>query len=810
MGDGKPEKGKFRDDEVSDLFSVKPFNSGSAIPKSERVPLAKDEIRRRRLVRVSWITAAVIAAGLIAWLAIYLVQASRTASAIAAAGDDGRVASIRAALDLLGDDDEERAIAMRLRAMLVLAGERESVEELERQLATVPSTGEAGAQRTIAQTYLALARGDLRSAMQHASQVAAQGDYASEAAHARAMAARAVGNVEGALAASRITIEQRPEAPRYVALHAELMARGGDSAAALARLDELPADRVTPGVRIARARIRDAAGVAIAEIASEARAVLEDEAATTHEKVWARLLLARAAATSGDRVEARRLLDEASRDAPPGDELFTLALCEAALRIGADRLAQTSAERLPTPLTVDAGRRAQLSAELALAAHDLRTAEAALGGAPADPRTALARARLLEARGQYDAARPLYREASADASLRVPATVALASMELEHGHAPEAVALARPLLEQFPNHPDVVPVAVEAQLGIQQAQPAMQLVTPALALHPRDARLHAAKAHVQIALEQWQQALTTLEEAIGLEEDDADLHADRGRAAAHLGRLDVARQAYDRALELSASHPVALVGRLELDVDAMSLGPGREIMDRVDRAEVRSLHVEHLRARLLAMEIAGRSGTTAVRDALREHDDDHLLTMCLGWLYMQAEDYSRAMSTFGRLTSGDTPQAEAVLARTLAMVRMRMSTPAKSALDAWLETHPPESLPARERALLVALQARLALAEDQRGPAQRLAREAIALDGDTDEAHLVLADLLIDQEQDPSEPMRAALRGPHPSSRPLAVLAIREEPPSPEACAYAERYRRAAPGGQYGRGVARTLRDCRR
>ncbi|MEQ8894981.1 MAG: tetratricopeptide repeat protein, partial [Sandaracinaceae bacterium] len=133
---------------------------------------------------------------------------------------------------------------------------------------------------------------------------------------------------------------------------------------------------------------------------------------------------------------------------------------------------------------------------------DLRGVEAALQHAPADDaRTKLARARLLQARGRFDEARTLYQAASEEPGHRVPALVHQAAMELEQGNAARAVELSSPLLTAHPNHPDVVPVAVEAQLGEEHAEEAMALVTPALERHPRDAPLRAAKAELVVAHE---------------------------------------------------------------------------------------------------------------------------------------------------------------------------------------------------------------------------------------------------------------------------------------------------------------------
>ncbi len=750
MSDARP-KGKFRDEEQSDLFSVKSYDSGTGIPRIEKVPLTKEEIRKRLMLRISYVVLVVGTLAFGAWLYLYLSHLAEVRQAIQAAGNDGRVASIRHAMALLDGDDApaSKARSLRLRSMLVLAGEDEETGPIAEGLEALPSgDADVGRERGIAATYLALARGDLSAAMENASNVVAEGDYAAEAARSRALAAWSVGNVEQALAAAGLATDQRPEAPRHVALLAELMARQGQTDEALARLDEVPEAARNPETRIARARIMDRAGADLEQVAEQAQGVLDDESATFHEKAWARLLLARAAAAAGDRVTAREHLDQASAVAPPGDELFTLGLAEAALRIGAVHFAQEVAQRLPSPLSVDAGRRLQLTAELALANHDLRAAEAALQQAPAGARTALSRAELLEARGQFDEARQIYQEASAEPAYRVPATVRLAAMELGQGNAREAADRVAPLLSEQQNHPDVVPVAVEAQLGLGNREQAMELVEPALEAHPRDVRLLAAKAHVQMALEQWERALATLDSALRIQDDDADLHADRGRAARQLSRLEVAREAFDAALALSPSHPVALVGRLELDVMDFRPAQARQILDRIDEAEIDSRQIERLRGRLLTMEIAGHHGIERVREALDEHEDDASLILSLAWLYMQAEQYTAAVRTFGRLTHAEPPSTDAILGRALAQTRMRASAPAESALEHLQEGLDESTLEPATRAELHAVLARLAFSSDTRPLADREAHQALEIDPKNCEAHLVLADVASARDQD--------------------------------------------------------------
>lgn len=809
-GEAPPGRSSPRDEDRSDLFSVKAYSGGVSIPRIDRVPPTREERMRQLAVRTAIAIATLVALALVIAVSWWAIHRMRIGSALAEASDTGRVAALEHALALLeevgGDTVEARRV--QVRGMLRMAGEPIEAD-LGAALAAIPEDGGAGKARAVAATYAALAAGDLEAAMRAASDISPSDSGAAEAAHARALAARAVGNVQQALASAQVAVEQRPQAPRHVALYAELLARAGDPDAAIARLDELGAERQGAAVALAKARILDAGGVSTEEVGRLARLALEDALVTPHETAWAHVLLARVAAARGDRVGAREELARITDAGAAGDEAYVLTLIEVALRVGMIDRALRAAEGLPSPLSVDAARRSQIDAELALARHDLRRATAALAHAPAGPRTALARGRLLEAQDEMEDARARYREASADPRLRVPALVHLASLELSDDEAGEALSLLRPLLRETPEHPDLVPVAVRAHLALDDAAAARALVEPALATHPQDVRLLASRALVEMAEEGWDAALSTFASAIALEEDDADLHSGRGRAAAQLGRRDLARASYDRALALSPSHPEALLGRLELALDEEEPAVARRTLTRIDDAELRSLAVERLRGRLLTMEVAGQSGLSAMRRALGRHRRDPSLTISLGWLYAQAEQYGSAVRTLGRITQRDDAPLEARLARILAQVRMRASNPAAAALESLLEDLDVLDLPESLQADIRAIQARLAVANGSRPLAIRQSDRALALDPGHAEAHLVRADLLLERDRDPTEELEAALAGPHPSSRPLAQLALRAETVDDRTCELAGRYRRAAPNGQFSRGVWRLLRDCR-
>lgn len=800
-------------DDTGDLFSVEPFHTGTTIPPLSDIPLTPEERRRRIAIRVAIVLALVLATVTAIWLLLRYQHVRAVAEAEALATKSGRVADIRRALGLLAADRGEAAAAQRLylRALLVAAGAEPADERL---LAVAGEGGDDPAEPRVdmARTYLHLAAGNLSGAMQTASRLVPQGADAAEAARVRALAAQAIGNVPQALASARTAAERSPHSSRHVALVAELLARSGEPQQALARLDALPAEHRGPADQLARARVLDMRGNTPAVAAELAGKVRADNASTPYERAWARLLLGRSAARRGDRVAARSHLSAAAEVAPSGDELFTLGLTEAALQIRAPRLAAAAATRLPTPLSVDAGRRAQLAAELALFRNDLEAARAALARAPAGPRTDLLQGWLLTRTQRFDAARQRLRAARQSPALEVVATLRWAELELADDRPEAAVRLLEPQLRKTDHHPDLIPTAVDAYLATAAAPRALEVVRPAVASHPEDARLLQARAKVERALERWETARATLGRAVELEGDEPDYHADLGAVHRHLGQLSVARTAFARALELNARHRGALLGTLELDLTEFRLPEALATLRRVDAAGVRSLERDRLEARVLLMDLAGKEGLSVVRAALRRHRRDPELTLALGWFHMQAENFPNAVWTFTRFTGRDVERdlrVRAVIGRALAQTRLRAGQPATTLLEELLGDHPLDQLSEPLRAAALALQARLALIDHRRGLARRLTRHALRLDPKQTEAHLVTADLATAQEQDPSPALRAALIGVHPPARPLAQLALRSEEVSDESCQYIERYRRAAPNGQFARGAARLRRSCR-
>ena len=215
----------------SDMFIVDA--TFESIPSIDKVPETQEEKKRRRTIQAVIAAIALVLLVIAALTTIYLVRAAQVASAIESAEEDGRPASTEHALTLLdGGGAETRAIRARLLGSLVLEGA--AGEDDATRLVTEDRTESDGnADRLIAATYLALARGDAQTATQNASRLNPTGDLTAEAARARALASLAVANLELAAGQATVARDARPESPRYAALLGEVLVLQGNTPTAI-------------------------------------------------------------------------------------------------------------------------------------------------------------------------------------------------------------------------------------------------------------------------------------------------------------------------------------------------------------------------------------------------------------------------------------------------------------------------------------------------------------------------------------------------------------------------------------------------
>ena len=777
-----------------------------SIPSLDEVPETQEEKKRRRTIQLIVAAVILLLLAVAAVTTIFLVRRARVASAIETAENDGRSASVEHALSLLdGDDTETRAVRARLLAGLVLEGAAEE-EEAARLVTEDRAESEGNADRLIAATYLALARGDVTTATQNASQLQPVGDLAAEAARARSLASLAVANLELAAGQATAARDARPEAPRYAALLGQVLALQGNMPASVDAVQTY-AEAGDPNARLVRGWARFRGATEMEAALQDVRSLANDDTATPAEKGWGRLVEGRILAHQGSFASARSALEAAREAPPPGDQRFQLLLAEGFLRIGDVTIASAILDAVG-PASADPPMQAALEVALMIHRDDREAATAALSRLPASPRASLLRGRLAAKRGDLDAARSELTRAAEDVGLAIEAKTTQAAMEIASGNGGRARDLLEPLHEELPNHPEVASLLADAERALQNYPAAFAALNPGLSQSADDALLLTAKARVEMAKEDWTAAYTSLRSAVENDPRDADRQADLGRVAREVGEDAVAREAFDAALALDAKHDAALVGRLELDLDEEHVEDAVAILERIDGASIRSLAVERLRARVLVLDVRGMSGVRPLRQGVVREGVDRWLLLGMGKLYLQAEQYDAAAGAFSRakdlFENAEESNAEAALLHALAYARGRRTPPAETILS-----NLPSGLDEELRALRAVVEGRIAQVAQQRIRFRERAQTALELSPKLAEAHLLLADFAESRDANTVPHLRRALDSVPSSAEAMGRLSLIEETPRAERCALARRYLRAAPRGGYAQDVRELARSCR-
>lgn len=789
--------------EPSDMFSVR--DSGTAIPTITKVPLTKEEAERRRRVRLTIIAVSAVSIVIVALIGMYTWHRLAISSAVAEAERTGRLDAIAAALDKLDGESSagDTALAARLHAMAELEGEPGHRERAEALLAAHDATADGASDHRIATAYLALAAGDVQTALQEVSPLQPSGPRAAESARARALVAAAAGSLDQAVTMAQAAVTAMPSSPRHRALLVELSARANAEAPPAGDDDDATA------LHAARALAVVWRGGAPSDARHEAEAVLAASDATPFEHARAVLVTGLASAIEGDTAAARTSLTEVGGAGAIG-ELSRMLLAEGWLLIGASEEALPIVAALPADVTADAGERARVHALAALARNDTAAATTALANAPDSPRRAWIEGRIASARGELDPARAAFTRASSEGWIGVVASSDLALLEARAGRGTEAVAAIEPRLAAGTTWPRVASAAALALSASGQADRALSTVEAALAAHAGEVTLLAARGRVHLAAQHYAPAVESLTAAVAQRANDATLHRDLGLAQHALGHDVEARTALARSVELDATDATALLPLLNLDVAAGEFTAGATTLAHVDAIHLSSLEIEHLRARVLVGTQAGQSGTRAVLTALRMARRDGDLHMALARLYFQAERWGDAMNEFQGAQDTTEPRRVAQLWRLVAMGHLGRERPVETAIESLRADATETSTPfaPADEAMIAIAQAWVAVHDEQRPRAESLARRALQLDRTSSEAPLILAHLDGDTSRDPEAHLRAALAGQPPSVEALGWLALLGDTIDAERCGFGRRYLAAAPTGSHAHDVRARIATC--
>jgi tetratricopeptide (TPR) repeat protein len=763
-----------------------------------RSPGARGEATQR--IRLTQVTVALVLSGVVAAALLVAVTrwlgARERDEALAIASDNGTEADVVRALAATEGASASRARLFATATVELGEDRGEAAEALLASAAPGPET-------SVARSLLAISRGQATEALVMLEELQASGVTLAEGARARALALQAMGRFPEAQAAAGQAWGFRP-APRHACLLAHAAALAGDVEAAAATVGSIIDADARPCARVVRAEVAFARND-LASAETEATVVLGAlaERATNADEAWAHHLRGRGAQLRGDVATARAEHRAAAELAPHADETLLLRALEGLLLAGDAPAAQELSARL-TAAPPSPARRAELLVAIALERRDFAAADASLALLTPGARTALARGRILEARGSTQAALEQYAAATADPSLAVDASLRRARLLSRLGRDSEARVALEAGARTSPTDATLAAALAHAALATDDVRAARSAIEPALRAHADDVRLVALSALLRAREGDATSALATARTAAASATEDPEVQLDLVEVARLAGDRATETQACANALRLDPQRFAATVCTVRTALDAADFARATQLLEQARSAGAPEPALSRLRAELAVAAGHGALDVETVQTFLRTHRNDVSLLVSLARLQLQAEEGNDADDTARRILSLSSENPEALYVRAYAAyVDGHFGTS-----DELLDRAQVGARNVSLRARVAALRGMLAYEDRRYGNPQSLADEAIAADGRCATAHLLRA---LVASRDPSAQraaLEAAAQGTDTPAEAIGRLAMALGP-NAQGCALAERYVRMAPDGYDRRDVDDIRGDCR-
>lgn len=142
--------------------------------------------------------------------------------------------------------------------------------------------------------------------------------------------------------------------------------------------------------------------------------------------------------------------------------------------------------------------------------------------------------------------------------LTVPQALQLAAQQIDNGQLPQAEAILRQILSQFPGHPEAMHLLGVLAHVAGQTSLAVELIGKAIAIQPGNAHFHANRGEMCRLLKRLDEAVGHGEMAISLAPDQAAYHSNLGIAYYDKKDYDRAEACQQRALAIAPDLLTAL------------------------------------------------------------------------------------------------------------------------------------------------------------------------------------------------------------------------------------------------------------
>ncbi len=662
-------------------------------------------------------------------------------------------------------------------------------------------------QQRMAQGYVLLMLGKVREAQAQLARFA--GEANPEYFYLNALINSSLNKDAEGFAAAKRAAQVGEAAPRYVALLALTEAKLGRTASALARIEKAEKKQSAPSLRLARARILQESGSDPVEAMQQATQLLRlsSERITEAQRAWAHLVLARQLLMQGAVPSALKHAYQASDATWYGTEEFHLAMGELYLRADSPGNARAHVGKLPEAYA-DGHRRALVVAQVEMAEGDYAAARRVLKEARPGPDAYMVQGEVEEAAGSYHAAKDFFERAAKAPKYRFEATLSIAGLLIKEKAHDDAFDLIQKAQNQAPEDPRVDKLAVARLLGLDKLREADERLEASLRRHPDELDLVMMKAEVSERLQDYEAAFIALGTVAEKRPRDASTQLRLANAAEQAGHVDAARQAYQAALKAEPADPSAHLGLAGLAMREGDLDAAREVLAEMKLEGDKAVRRAELAA---AVEVAGgvgAAGRAQVEQLAKQHDTALLLTS-LGWLELQAEQDEAAERAFRSALKKEPKTPEALLGSAVVQVHQGRTQEANALIErAEAMAEDAQVSPDRFRARVKVVRGNAAFELGELKRASTLAQEALALDEQLGEAHLLVALVKGERSQNAAAELRKAVKGIYAPPEAVARLAF-ELKKSKESCHFASLYLERAPQGYDATRATQIVRRCK-
>lgn len=663
-----------------------------------------------------------------------------------------------------GDDAELLTEAARIRAVMALEFGTADDEAAAALVQRAEQAGAAADHLALARIAIHISRGELLDADRVLQgNTASTGDYAPELIYLRGLWYLRKDSAEDAMRRFAASAEASPGDVRAALAHARALHAAASHGEALTKLANIENDfPQNVEAKLLKAKIlietnsNPSGGDQLAQQVIDQMGSL----ASPGEVGWARLLRARRlskslvphqTASQEELAQARDMAMEAQKSRPVRDPEFSALLALTFLDLGSPVDARTEAENA-VKFAQENDRYRLILAEALVEVGELAAAEENLRSmaSPSDPKAALLQGRISFIKGDLDAARSRFEEATRSEREGPQARLYLARIHLKRSQAPQAIELLKTLTDSPAPLPEAYTLLGEAYLKNNQLDDAQRALEQAEEKLPGNPLVLINLGKLYSRRGAYAQALGSVRKALSISPGNPEALTTLGTIHLASGDRPEAGAAFDQVLEQQPDNVEALLGRTRVATADRDFEKAQQLLTRAEGLTPPEGPLALAQGELKLERYESSEAASRLEVAVKAFPDDPAVLALLADAYVltgSSASVRKARSVYGDVLKLRPEDPHALIG----MAEIELGGTNQSKIAAAVESAERSlaraTAPASLMSRLYNIKGRLALEfEGSASAARELFSKALALDDFNAEAHLGLGFALQDSD----------------------------------------------------------------